>query len=357
VLLVSLVIVPTSLLLIIGILMLVLWRMQLNVLFGILVVTLVGLMVTGTVLSLVLLSREARLSMLQLDFVSKVSHELRTPLTSVRLFAETLQLERTRDTEQVELCLDVLDKETARLSERIERLLSWGSMEAGRRVFAAEPVRLDEVVRDALDLFEPAVAGTAGLVKVEVEGTPPSVRGDRVALADAVLNLLTNAFKYGGHIPGDGLDGGGAGAERVDTVPLADPEAAGRPSGLEPQIRVIISAEGREARLAVIDRGIGIPRGVQKRIFEKFFRVDERLSRRVEGSGLGLAIVRHVVRAHGGRVDLESEPGQGSTFTIVLPLDRSGAREGSWRDLRALVGGRSTIRREGSSTEDPEGAA
>jgi two-component system phosphate regulon sensor histidine kinase PhoR len=287
VLLVSLVIVPTTLLLIIGILMLVLWRMQLNVLFGILTVTLVGLMVTGTVLVLVLVRREARLSMLQLDFVSKVSHELRTPLTSVRMFAETLQLNRTRDPEQLELCLDVLDKETARLSDRIERLLSWGSMASGQRQWAAEPVGLDEVVGEALALLVPAVVESEELVELEIPEHPPVVRGDRLALADAVLNLLSNAVKYGG---------------------------ADRP------IRVVVSSAGRHARLSVIDEGIGIPRRLQKRIFERFYRVDERLSRRVEGSGLGLAIVRLVVRAHGGRVEVASEPGQGSTFTMVLPL-------------------------------------
>jgi two-component system phosphate regulon sensor histidine kinase PhoR len=225
--------------------------------------------------------------MLQLDFVSKVSHELRTPLTSVRMFAETLQLNRTRDPEQLELCLDVLDKETARLSDRIERLLSWGSMESGQRVWAAEPVGLDEVVAEALALLVPAVIDSVDRVELEIPEPPPVVRGDRLALADAVLNLLSNAVKYGGSY---------------------------RP------IRVEVGSAGRYARLSVTDQGIGIPRRLQKRIFERFYRVDERLSRHVEGSGLGLAIVRLVVRAHGGRVEVTSEPGQGSTFTMVLPL-------------------------------------
>ena len=120
----------SSVVLVLGIIMMVFWQTQLNVLFGILVVTMVGLMVTGSVLALMALRREAQLSKLQLDFVSKVSHELRTPLTSIRMFAETLN--RTRDPEKMQICLDVLQKETTRLSKRIERLLDWGRMEAGR---------------------------------------------------------------------------------------------------------------------------------------------------------------------------------------------------------------------------------
>ena len=137
--LIWLVIVPTALLLIMGILMLVFGEAQLNLLFGILSIGLVGCMVTGGVLSLVYLRREANLAKLQLDFVSKVSHELRTPLTSIRKFVEMLQADDGRDPNETAICLDVLQKETIRLSERIERLLDWGRMESGRRVYELKP--------------------------------------------------------------------------------------------------------------------------------------------------------------------------------------------------------------------------
>jgi two-component system, OmpR family, phosphate regulon sensor histidine kinase PhoR len=282
-LLVWLVIVPTALLLATGILLLTVVKAELNLVFGILVITFVGCLVAGTVLSLVFLRREATLSKLQLDFVSKVSHELRTPLTSIRLFVETMKA--TEDPKEMRVCLDVLERETVRLTDRIERLLDWGRMEAGRRIYRREPDNVEAIVREAVAQFDAAHVGRACPVRVEVGSDLPSVEVDRAAMVDALVNLLSNAVKYS-------------------------------PAGSE----VVLGAEQvhQAVRLWVRDQGVGIPRREQRNIFEKFYRVDERLSREVEGSGLGLAIVRHVVQAHQGRIEVDSEPGRGSTFTIVL---------------------------------------
>jgi two-component system phosphate regulon sensor histidine kinase PhoR len=289
-LLIWLVIIPTTMLIVLGILMLIFWQSQLIFMFGILVMTLLGLMVTGSVLALLALRREAELSKLQLDFVSKVSHELRTPLTSIRMFAETLQMNRTRNSEQMELCLDVLQKETARLSKRIERLLDWGRMEAGRRIYKRHPDTVEALVEEALEAHKPGIVGHDHQIRIELQPRLPRIVVDREAMVDALVNLLSNAFKY---------------------------------TGEDRQIAVIANAGPRNVRISVKDNGIGIPWREHRNIFEKFYRVDERLSSVVEGSGLGLAMVRHVVQAHGGRVELESEPGKGSTFTIVLPRART----------------------------------
>jgi two-component system phosphate regulon sensor histidine kinase PhoR len=286
-LLVGLVLMPTVMLLAIGILMLVFWQTPLNVVFGILVMTLVACLVTGAVLMLVFLRREARLSKLQMDFVSKVSHELRTPLTSIRMFVETLQMERARDPQEMRMCLDVLSQETARLSKRIERLLDWGRMEAGRRVYELAPDSVAAVAAEAVETFEGTRVGSVRPLEVIADGEVPTVDIDRAAMVDALVNLLSNADKY---------------------------------SPPDSPVTVRVTAGGRTVRIAVTDGGIGIPRREHRAIFQKFYRVDERLSSPVEGSGLGLAIVRHVVRGHGGRVDVESEPGSGSTFTVVLPI-------------------------------------
>ncbi|HEX6240453.1 MAG TPA: histidine kinase dimerization/phospho-acceptor domain-containing protein, partial [Polyangiales bacterium] len=147
--LVWLIIVPSVVLLALGILMLVFNKANLNILFGIMVVVLVGMLATGTVLALVFLRREAALSKLQSDFVSKVSHELRTPLTSIRMFVETLQLKRVTSPQEVDACLDVLNRETARLTGRIERLLDWGRMEAGKRIYESAPERVEDIVTQA----------------------------------------------------------------------------------------------------------------------------------------------------------------------------------------------------------------
>jgi two-component system phosphate regulon sensor histidine kinase PhoR len=284
-LLIWLVIVPTALLLIMGILMLVFWEAELNLLFGILSITLVGCMVTGGVLSLVYLRREANLAKLQLDFVSKVSHELRTPLTSIRMFVEMLQSDDGADPNETAICLDVLQKETIRLSERIERLLDWGRMESGRRVYELKDETSEDIVREALQAFGATQVGKIHDIVTEVRDDV-LVNADREALVDALVNLLSNAVKYGGEAP---------------------------------HIVVRAEADARHLRLSVEDDGIGIPKREHKNIFQKFYRANDLLSRDVEGSGLGLAIVRHVAQGHGGRVEVESEPGKGSRFTIVIP--------------------------------------
>jgi two-component system phosphate regulon sensor histidine kinase PhoR len=290
--LIGLVVVPTALLLAVGIVMLVFYDLQANLAFGFLVVTLVGCLIAGAVLALVFLRREANLSRLQLDFVSKVSHELRTPLTSIRMFVETLRYER--DQRNIETCLDVLQTETERLGARIDRLLDWGRMEAGRRVYHRQLEDMVSIVSEALEYFRGATVGQQRVVEVEAAPDLPPVFVDRGAWVDALLNLLTNAHKY---CPG--------------------PDA----------IQVRVYAENGAVHVSVTDHGIGIPLREHRRVFEKFYRADDRLSREIEGSGLGLSIVKHVVLAHRGKVTLKSAVGQGSSFTLSVPVGRLDERE------------------------------
>jgi two-component system, OmpR family, phosphate regulon sensor histidine kinase PhoR len=284
-LLVYLVIVPTVLLLLVGIVLMFLGNVF-NLLFGVLTVSFVLVVVTGVTLVLVFLRREANLSELQSDFVSKVSHELRTPLTSIRLFVETMERSRgDRATE--DRCLEELGSQTDRLTQLIERLLDWGRMEAGRKQFDLHEQSVDAIVDRAEEAFRPVRDRHPELTfKVEVEPHLPLVHVDVEAMVDALGNLLSNALKYGGTPP---------------TIVL----------------RARRTHEG--IALEVIDNGHGIPHREHRRIFEKFYRIDDRLARMREGSGLGLSIVKHIVRAHRGRIYLVSTPGAGSTFRIVLP--------------------------------------
>jgi two-component system phosphate regulon sensor histidine kinase PhoR len=288
-LLVYLVIVPTVLLLLVGIVLMFLGK-DFNVLFGVLTVSFVLVAVTGVVLVIVFVRREANLSELQADFVSKVSHELRTPLTSIRLFVETLARARgDRATE--DRCIEALQRDSERLTRRIERLLDWGRMEAGRKLFELREMSVDDIVEEVLESFAPLRERHPDLdFGVDVEPGLPNVSVDVSAMVDAMGNLLSNAVKYGGSPP------------RV-------------------QLRVRGAPHG--VAFEVTDNGEGIPRSEHRRIFGKFYRIDDRLSREREGSGLGLAIVKHVVRAHAGRVQVESVKGQGSTFRIELPAPDS----------------------------------
>jgi two-component system phosphate regulon sensor histidine kinase PhoR len=285
ILLVSLVVVPTFLLVSLGVILLFLGEAQLNLLMGILVMALSGAAVTGVILVWVFVRREASLSRLQSDFVSKVSHELKTPLTSIRLFSETLALRRG-DAAAEQACIDGLERETTRLQELIDRLLDWGRMESGRREYVIRETDLKSILDNALDAFETHRQRRSVDLTVQMPRETLRVRADRGAVSDALLNLLTNAYKYGG-----------------------DP------------VKVSVSVEELDkfVKVKVTDNGAGIPAAEHKNIFQKFYRVDDRLSREREGSGLGLAIVKHVMRAHHGRVELESHPGRGSTFCLVLP--------------------------------------
>jgi two-component system, OmpR family, phosphate regulon sensor histidine kinase PhoR len=288
ILLVALVVVPSFLLLTLGVVLLFIGEAGVNLLMGILVMALSGAAATGVVLVWVFVRREANLSRLQNDFVSKVSHELRTPLTSIRLFAETLALRRG-DSVAEDKCIEGLARESARLQELIDRLLDWGRMESGNREFTMRDTDLRSIVETAVEAFEPVRERKN--VELDV-GLPPEstmVRADRGAVADALFNLLTNAYKYGG-----------------------DP----------PKIALLVEENAKEVKLTVRDNGSGIPATEHSAIFQRFYRVDDRLSREREGSGLGLAIVKHVMKAHRGRVELVSSIGKGSSFSLVLPTLR-----------------------------------
>lgn len=310
ILLVSLVVVPSFLLLAVGVILLFIGEARVNLLMGILVMALSGIAATGVVLVWVFVRREANLSRLQSDFVSKVSHELRTPLTSIRLFAETLELRRG-DTVAETKCIEGLRRESTRLQELIDRLLDWGRMESGNKEFVLRETDLRSIMATAVDAFEPVRERRNVELNVTLPPESLLVRADRGAVVDAIFNLLTNAYKYGG----------------------------------DPPIIDLSYEEGpKEVRITVRDNGSGIAPSEHSRIFQRFYRVDDRLSREREGSGLGLAIVKHVMKAHRGRVELTSSPSKGSIFALVLPLVLvpQSRKEGGQRRSPASSGARST---------------
>ncbi len=228
--------------------------------------------------------RAYKLSRLKTDFVANISHELRTPLTSVRLFAETLRDGRAESPEEVRECVTMLSMEADRLSRMVGRLLDWSRLESGREALDLErtdvPALLDRIGQDYRAQQLPATYQT------ELDPELPAVNVDRDAMAQVVLNLLHNAVKY---------------------------------TGDEKRIRVRARRAGRNVAIEVEDNGPGVRPHDRKRIFERFYRADDLLSRRTEGTGLGLAIAKKIVELHGGRIELDSRVGEGSTFRVVLP--------------------------------------
>jgi len=255
---------------------------------GTLILGLVATMALGTTAMLIFLFRTANLARLQTDFVNKVSHDLRTPLTGIRMFAETLLLGRAKDPDEVRECLESIQAEATRLSTMIERLLEWGRMEAGRRPYEPAPHDVRGIVDAALAMLAPQLRACPAVIETKIPECLPKVLVDRDAVAEALFNILENAHKYA------------------------------QPHG---HIIVTASVEGRTVKLAVTDNGPGVPKQDERTIFEKFSRGSDERSRSVPGMGLGLAIVEHIVRAHGGRVTLASEPGKGATFTLHLPTN------------------------------------
>ena len=285
-LIIGFVFLPAALMLTVGILILVYGSFARDYLFGTLILALVATTVAGTAATLAVLYREARVAKLQSDFVNKVSHDLRTPLTSIRMFVETLQMGRIQDPERQQEALGIVAEETERLSGLINRLLDWARMESGKRTFHLVRQTVEPVVDAALHAIEAHTLNQRVKIEREVAAGLPAVLADREALTEALLDLLANAVKY---------------------------------TGAEKHIAVKAWASGPTVFLAVADNGPGIPQREQKRIFEKFYRASDALRRSIDGTGLGLAMAKHVVSRHGGRIEVESEVGKGSTFTISLP--------------------------------------
>ena len=239
----------------------------------------------GTVLVLDDVTRMRQLEAMRTDFVSNVSHELRTPITAIQGYTELLLDEQ--DNAKRLRYIDIVSRNAVRLSSIIEDLLALSRLEdpdgshlPERDVLAVHEL-LDNVVRSCSD----EAANREIILEVECD-EPLACHGSLQLLEQAISNLVVNAIRYG-----------------------------------PPSSTVRLSAWSRESLLhiAVTDEGPGIEENVRHRLFERFYRVDRGRSREVGGTGLGLAIVKHIVLAHGGSVDVESTPGEGSVFTMVLP--------------------------------------
>ncbi len=268
------------------------------------------MLLAGLVLVWTNVRRELKLSRLKSDFVANVSHELKTPLALIRLFAETLELGRVPTEDKKQQYHRIINKESRRLTQLINNILDFSRIEAGRKEYRFTRTDVAAVVRDVVDAYRFPIEHQGFTLDLDVAEDLPEMETDPEALSQALINLLNNAIKY---------------------------------SPDKKSITVSVRREGDRVLLSVADRGIGIPKAEQKRIFEKFYRVESSLVHTTKGSGLGLALVQHITEAHGGRVELVSVPGEGSTFTLSLPVRGEAAADEPRPARRSTMGHRESL--------------
>jgi two-component system phosphate regulon sensor histidine kinase PhoR len=236
------------------------------------------------------LKKEMELVRLKGDFVSNVSHELRTPLSLIRMFTETLSMNRVQTEEQKHEYYETILQETERLTRLINNILNFSRMDAGKKQYHLEPTRLNEIVTDVMKTYASHLEHEGFITTVHLAENLPGIHADREAIAEALINILDNAIKY---------------------------------SPTEKCIRVETGCTAGSVYVEVEDHGIGIDKQHHKKIFETFYRVSTGLTNNIKGSGLGLSLVNHIIHAHGGLIELESEPGKGSTFQLLFPIVNS----------------------------------
>jgi signal transduction histidine kinase len=257
-------------------------------LYGVALVGVFGLILIGAIITIRAAVHEAEAARLKSEFVSNVSHELKTPLALIRLFGQTLELDQVKDPKKRKEFSHIIARESQRLSHLIENVLDFSKIDSRRKEYQFEEADLVKVVSSTLEAYKFFLMDQGFEFVVSLPQKSIIMRIDKDAISQAVLNLLDNAEKY---------------------------SKVGKYIGVEVSIRA------GEVWISVEDRGPGIPESSLKRIFDQFYRSGEDSAKEIQGSGLGLTIVKHIVEKHGGKITVESKVGQGSLFTIKLPIE------------------------------------
>jgi signal transduction histidine kinase len=268
---------------------------------------LLGLLALGTTLVLAAireLRRERGLQRLRAEFVASVSHELRTPLTQIRMFAETLLLDRVRFPDERRRSLEIVDREARRLTHLVDNVLQFSRGERGALSVSPEPRLLAPIVREVVEQSRPLVGAAGTRVDASLdEAALAAVDAD--ALRQVLLNLLDNAVKYG-------------------------------PRGQ--RVRIELTRADGLVRLAVDDEGPGIPAAERQRVFERFHRLERDRRSALAGTGIGLAVVRDLVERHGGRCHVEASARGGARFVVELTASDAPSTFGSPRQATSQEG-------------------
>lgn len=236
------------------------------------------------------IKKEVELAQIKSEFVSNVSHELRTPLSLISMFSETLEMDRVKTEEKKKEYYSIISNEANRLSKIVNSILNFSKMEAGKRQFNFVDSYLNDVVENVYRSYKFHLEQKGFKIDLFKDETIPIIRIDEETISEALVNLIDNAVKY---------------------------------SDDKKEITIRTGKENNFAFVEVEDRGIGIPEKDQKKIFEKFFRVNSGNVHNVKGSGIGLSIVKYIVDAHKGEIKLTSKVGEGSKFRLLFPMNKT----------------------------------
>ena len=249
-----------------------------------------GILTFGVFLTVRMMSREIKLAKLKSDFVSTVSHEFRSPLTSIRQLAEMLEAGRVPSEERRQHYYHVILEQSERLSHLVTNILDLDRIESGVKKLEYETVDLPHLLENIVAKMQQQTRHEGYVITLDIPHQLPAIRLDPNAITQVMDNLIDNAIKY---------------------------------SGNSKDVTVRAHAEKGNVIIAVKDHGIGIKKEEIGKIFDRFYRGGDELTRSVKGSGLGLALVQQLVQAHTGSVWAQSEPGQGTVFFIRLPIEPS----------------------------------
>jgi two-component system phosphate regulon sensor histidine kinase PhoR len=233
-------------------------------------------------------TRLKKLEKMRVDFVANVTHEIRTPLTAIIGFVETLQEGAIDENETAKDFLEIIARHATRLNRLVDDLLTLSDIELGETRFFFENVSLGDVLENVIPMIEEKAGSKKIALTKELPDNLPPVRADRDRLIQILLNVLDNAVKF-------------------------TPESG----------RVSLSVSAADKNTIVVrigDTGVGVPRGELSRLGERFYRVDKTRSRELGGTGLGLSIVKHLMAAHGGKMEIESQVGRGTVVSLIFPV-------------------------------------
>ena len=239
--------------------------------------------------ALFVIFKQKRLSEFKTDFINNMTHELKTPLATISASSEVLMRSGNNSEERIETYASIINQESKRLKQQIESVLKISVVDSGKLTMDSEAIDLVELLQKVTSTFEPIIQSKNGKLSVELDEDELMIQGDMNHLENVFHNLLENGLKYSKDIP---------------------------------DIKVFTKRLDGKVLVTISDKGIGIPKNMQKKIFEKFFRVPTGNVHDTKGFGLGLYYVREIIDAHRGKITLESQDGIGSDFTINLPLQK-----------------------------------